>query len=114
DALPPDTQTRQDRSRQAELQACLDELTAFDIRLQDVIQAGFSCAALAEDEPRYAPRSGDGVRVHIAPLQKAGLLAAEVLAVKDVDRAIEDRAEWRAAERRSSRDGKPSKPDWRI
>jgi hypothetical protein len=37
----------------------------------------------------------DGVRVNIAPLQKLGLLAAPVLAAKDVDRAIADRNCWR-------------------
>ena len=46
------------------------------------------------------------VRVNIAPLQKAGLLAADVLAKKDVDKAIADRAQWRADERRWCREGK--------
>jgi hypothetical protein len=38
--------------------------------------------------------------VNVAPLQKAGLLAAEVIAKKDLEKAISDRAEWRADERR--------------
>jgi hypothetical protein len=46
------------------------------------------------------------VRVHIAPLQKAGLLAADALAKKDLDKAIADRAQWRADERRWCREGK--------
>ncbi len=46
------------------------------------------------------------VRVHIAPLQKAGLLAANVLTKKDLDTAIADRAQWRADERRWCREGK--------
>ena len=47
-------------------------------------------------ERSYIPDINDGVRVNIAPLQKAGVLAADVLAKKDVDKAIADRAEWRA------------------
>ena len=63
-------------------------------------------------ESLYAPDINDGVRVNIAPLQKAGLLAAEVLAAKDVDKAIADRAEWRADERRWVREGKLPQPGW--
>ena len=57
-------------------------------------------------ERSYVPDINDGVRVNIAPLQKAGLLAADVLAKKDLDKAIADRAEWRADERRWVREGK--------
>ena len=46
-------------------------------------------------ERSYVPDINDGVRVNIAPLQKAGLLAADVLAKKDLDKAIADRADWR-------------------
>jgi hypothetical protein len=50
--------------------------------------------------------------VNIAPLQRAGLLAADVLAAKDVEKAIADRAEWRADERRWCREGKLPQPGW--
>ena len=63
-------------------------------------------------ESLYAPDINDGVRVNIAPLQKAGLLAADVLAKKDLDKAIADRAEWRADERRWVREGKLPQPGW--
>ena len=63
-------------------------------------------------ESLYAPDINDGVRVNIAPLQKAGVLAADVLAAKDVDKAIADRAEWRADERRWVREGKLPLPGW--
>jgi len=60
----------------------------------------------------YASDINDGVRVNIAPLQKAGVLAADVLAGKDLDKAIADRAEWRADERRWVREGKLPQPGW--
>ncbi len=63
-------------------------------------------------ESLYAPDINDGVRVNIAPLQKAGVLAADVLAAKDVDKAIADRAEWRSDERRWVREGKLPQPGW--
>jgi len=44
--------------------------------------------------------------------QKAGLLAAEVIAKKDLEKAISDRAEWRADERRWCREGKLPKCGW--
>jgi hypothetical protein len=50
--------------------------------------------------------------VNIAPLQKAGILAHDVLAAKDVDKAIADRAEWRADERRWCRQGVLPRPGW--
>ncbi len=55
--------------------------------------------AIAEfitQESAYIPDLNNGVRVNIAPLQKAGLLASEVIAKKDIDKAISDRAKWRA------------------
>ena len=63
-------------------------------------------------EGQYVPDINDGVRVNIAPIQKAGLLAAPVLAAKDLDKAIADRAEWRADERRWVREGKLPQPGW--
>ena len=63
-------------------------------------------------ESAYAPDLNDGVRVNIAPLQRAGLLAADVLGPQDVEKAIADRAEWRADERRWCREGKLPRPGW--
>lgn len=126
--------------RRLELEGKLEELKAFDSRIEQVIVEGFSSPALdkiaAKDprdkwssrdgrarapetrdaflaqERRYDPDLNDGVRVNIAPLQRAGLLAADVLAAKDVDKAIADRAEWRADERRWCREGKLPQPGW--
>jgi len=69
-------------------------------------------AEFVAQESAYAPDINDGVRVNIAPLQKAGLLHADVLDFKDVDKAIADRAEWRAHERRWVREGKLPQPGW--
>ncbi|NPV28414.1 MAG: BREX-1 system adenine-specific DNA-methyltransferase PglX [Firmicutes bacterium] len=69
-------------------------------------------AEFLAQERRYAPDINDGVRVNIAPLQKAGLLASEVLPAKDQDKAIADRAVWRADERRWCREGKLPRPGW--
>ncbi|MGE0823227.1 MAG: BREX-1 system adenine-specific DNA-methyltransferase PglX [Candidatus Binatia bacterium] len=69
-------------------------------------------AEFIAQESAYAPDINDGVRVNIAPLQRAGLLPAEVIAKKDVDKAIVDRAEWRADERRWCREGKLPHPGW--
>jgi hypothetical protein len=63
-------------------------------------------------EQAYDPDLNDGVRVNIAPLQKYRLLAADVLASKDVERAIQDRATWRSDERRWCHEGKLPKPGW--
>ena len=63
-------------------------------------------------ESLYQPDINDGVRVNIAPLQRAGLLTADVLAGKDVEKAIADRADWRGDERRWCREGKLPKPGW--
>ncbi len=68
--------------------------------------------ALLQQESRYFPDINDGVRVNIAPLQKAGLFAADVINKKDVDKAIADRAQWRADERRWCREGKLPQPGW--
>jgi hypothetical protein len=129
----------QDR-RARELTDRLAELKAFDAKLADVAERGFASAALekiAKKEPldqwcspdgirpapatveaflqqerAYVPDVNDGVRVNVAPLQKAGLLAGDVIAKKDVEKAIGDRAEWRADERRWCREGKLPKCGW--
>ena len=63
-------------------------------------------------ESLYQPDINDGVRVNVAPLQKTGLLTTNVLAGKDVEKAIADRAAWRDDERRWCREGKLPKPGW--
>ncbi|MGA2702512.1 MAG: DNA methyltransferase [Isosphaeraceae bacterium] len=135
-------QARSDRQekRRAELDDAIHELTAFDAKLEKVAREGFDTPGLKKllasealdrwcsldgkrphptttveligQESAYAPDINDGVRVNIAPLQKAGLLAADVLANKDVDKAIADRAQWRADERRWVREGKLPQPGW--
>jgi hypothetical protein len=132
--------TRDQDARRVELEAQIEELRAFDATLEEVIVRGFDCPvleALAAKEPldkwtarragmpaprdlegflaqerRYDPDLNDGVRVNIAPLQRAGILAADVLATKDMEKAIADRAEWRADERRWCREGKLPRPGW--
>jgi SAM-dependent methyltransferase len=127
-------------ARRVELDGRLEELKSFDARLERVILEGFASLTLdkvAAKEPldkwtsrdgrsrtpetqdaffaqerRYEPDLNDGVRVNIAPLQRAGLLAADVLPAKDLEKAITDRSEWRAHERRWCRDGKLPQPGW--
>lgn len=127
-------------ARRLELENKLEELKDFDTRLERVIVEGFASATLDKvtakepldkwisrdgralapetrdgfvaQERRYDPDLNDGVRVNIAPFQRAGLLAADVLAAKDVEKAIADRAEWRADERRWCREGKLPNPGW--
>jgi hypothetical protein len=127
-------------ARRLELEESLAELRAFDARLDQVITTGFASKTLeviaaAEPVDRWTSRNGrapapisrkaflaheckydpdlnDGVRVNIAPLQRAGLLAAPVLAPKDLEKAIADRAAWRADERRWCREGKLPHPGW--
>jgi len=136
------TDARSDRQegRRGELQDQIDELRDFDATLLKVITEGFaskeltkivkdepldkwssldgtrpepeSQEALLQQESRYFPDINDGVRVNIAPLQKAGLLAADVLSKKDLDKAIADRSQWRADERRWCREDKLPQPGW--
>lgn len=133
--LTPDRATRK-----VQLENWIAELKDFSQALQDVADSGFDSPVLREivkkesldkwtsregissppksgeefyaQEKRYDPDINDGVRVNIAPLQKAGLLAAEVIAKKDVEKAIADRADWRADERRWCREGKLPKCGW--
>ena len=127
-------------ARRLELEEKIEELRSFDVRLEEVAVGGFASLALESaaatetfdkwssrdgwapapasrdaflvQERRYDPDVNDGVRVNIAPLQRAGLLAADVLAGKEVEKAIADRAEWRADERRWCREGKLPRPGW--
>jgi len=85
------------------------------VSIQRLKISGFRSLQEATGEPavlNVAADVNDGVRVNIAPLQKAGLLAADVIATKDLDKAIADRAEWRADERRWCREGKLPRPGW--
>jgi hypothetical protein len=132
--------TSDQEERRADLIVRIEELKDFEVKLEGVERDGFASEALiriASKEPldkwtsrdgkreharerdaflaqerRYDPDLNDGVRVNIAPLQKAGLLAADVLAAKDLDKAISDRAEWRADERRWCRESKLPHPGW--
>ena len=134
------TRTSDQDARRAELEVQIEELSEFDQRLEASIEQGFMSPALEKiadeetidkwtsrdgeapppatrdafvaQERRYDPDVNDGVRVNIAPLQKAGLLAADVIATKDLGKAISDRAEWRADERRWCREGKLPRPGW--
>ncbi len=132
--------TADQSARKVQLGNWIEELKTFDLRLETVIRDGFDSDILKNildkepldiwtsrdgaaphpntkeeliiQEKRYYPDINDGVRVNIAPLQKAGLLATDVIANKDIDKAISDRAEWRADERRWCRQGKLPKPGW--
>ena len=123
-----------------ELSELIAELKTFDKKLEELARQGFLCKKLEEimkaepldawcsidgvkpypsdsagllaQEQAYIPDINDGVRVNIAPVQKAGVLAADVIAKKDVEKAIADRAEWRADERRWCREGKLPKCGW--
>jgi hypothetical protein len=127
------------RATAERLSEVVDELKAFETALDMVSAKGFWSRRLEElienEEPdhwaRHTPKSpipdkeaflrqeqaydpdiNDGVRVNIAPLQKNRLLAADILPIKDIERAIGDRALWRADERRWCREGKLPKPGW--
>lgn len=134
------SRTAEQDERRAQLMLRIEELKDFETKLEGVETNGFACKELSRivskepldkwtspdgkreyprtqdaflaQEKRYDPDINDGVRVNIAPLQKAGLLAADVFAAKDVEKAISDRAEWRADERRWCREGKLPQPGW--
>lgn len=114
------------------------ELAAFVQQLRQIEEQGFACADLTKllaDEPLdrwsgdgYFPPSSleellrtesawhvdsnDGVRVNIAPLQLAGVLANDVLKAVDARKAVADRARWRSDERRWTRAGKLPRCGW--
>ncbi len=116
----------------------IQELEAFVEKLRLVEEQGFACPELdrliaVEPLDRWsgdgylAPASrdellrneqawhadiNDGVRVNIAPLQLADVLASDVLKLNDVKKALADRARWRADERRWVRDGKLPRCGW--
>jgi hypothetical protein len=116
----------------------LQELAAFVEQLRLVEERGFACPELDKimaEEPLdrwsgdgYVPPNSrdellhheqawhvdinDGVRVNIAPLQLAGILASDVLKAVDAKKAIADRARWRADERRWVRAGKLPRCGW--
>ncbi len=126
--------------RKYQLENWIEELRSFDEELERLTQDGFNTEKLRKtvggemldkwisldgqkpppkdtnsffnQEKAYFPDINNGVRVNIAPLQRAGLLAVNVLSKKDVEKAIENRAEWRADERRWCREGKLTKLGW--
>jgi hypothetical protein len=67
---------------------------------------------LARQEQAWRVDINDGVRVNIAPLQLAGLLAGDVLKAADAKKSIADRARWRSDERRWVREGKLPRCGW--
>jgi len=78
----------------------------------DGLLAPLTPAALAAAERAWQVDLNDGVRVNIAPLQLAGLLATDVLKAPDARKALADRARWRSDERRWTREGKLPRPGW--
>ncbi|MGK5084116.1 BREX-1 system adenine-specific DNA-methyltransferase PglX [Bdellovibrionota bacterium FG-1] len=134
------SRTAEQDARRLELDKTMEELKAFDARLDQAASVGFasdSLDMLVTSEPldkwisqgeqfappvskdaflaqerKYDPGLNDGVRVNIAPLQRAGLLTTDILSKKDVEKALSDRAEWRADERRWCREGKLPRPGW--
>jgi len=140
EGIPAASRTEVQEQRFRELEGLIAELKAFGEILTDAAENGFSSKTLekiAKSEPldswcsidgtrpapadreaflrqemSYIPDINDGVRVNVVPLQKAGLLAAEVIAKKDLEKAISDRAEWRADERRWCREGKLPECGW--
>jgi hypothetical protein len=116
----------------------IQELEDFAERLQRIEEEGFASPELQEllvgepldiwdgdgykkpsshdefrrNEEAWRVDINDGVRVNIAPLQLAGVLATEVLKPADAKKAIADRARWRADERRWVRDGKLPRCGW--
>jgi len=69
-------------------------------------------AAFQHGEESWHVDINDGIRVNIAPLQLAGVLAREVLNGKDAKKALGDRVRWRADERRWVREGKLPRCGW--
>jgi hypothetical protein len=78
----------------------------------DGILAPLKRDALLAQERAWAVDINDGVRVNIAPLQLAGVLASDVLKEADARKALADRARWRADERRWGREGVLPRCGW--
>ncbi len=128
----------QDETMSALANERIQELEAFVEKLRFIEEQGFACPELntfmaMEPLDRWsgdgylAPASrdellrneqawhvdiNDGVRVNIAPLQLAGVLASDVLKPTDAKKALADRARWRSDERRWVRDGKLPRCGW--
>jgi hypothetical protein len=115
----------------------IQELAEFNRRLQALAERGFAPVvppsggpepldrwsgdgylapadqdALLRQEQAWRVDLNDGVRVNIAPVQLAGLLASDVLKAVDAKKAIADRARWRSDERRWVRAGKLPRCGW--
>jgi hypothetical protein len=114
------------------------ELEDFVSRLRQIEESGFACPelhkllvdetldrwtgdgyvkpsnhnVLAQNEQAWRVDINDGVRVNIAPLQLAGVLAGDVLKAADAKNAIGDRARWRSDERMWVREGKLPRCGW--
>ncbi|MDG6251304.1 hypothetical protein [Methanocalculus sp.] len=140
EGIPAGSRSETQEKRYRELGDLIAELKVFGETLTEVAESGFAskvldkiakkdpldawCSidgakpapadldAFLRQERSYIPDINDGVRVNIVPLQKAGLLAGDVIAKKDLEKAISDRAEWRADERRWCREGKLPKCGW--
>jgi len=123
-----------------ELNDAIHKLAAFDAKLDQVARSGSATEGLKKllecdphddwssldgkrpfptttvdlitQESTCAPDIHDVLRENFAPLQRAGLLSADVLAERDVERAISDRPHWRADARRWIREGKLRQPGW--
>jgi len=127
-----------DDTTAAQATARVQELDAFMERLRGVEEQGFNTAdlevalagepldrwsgdgilvpasrdVLLAQERAWAVDINDGVRVNIAPLQLAGVLASDVLKEADARKALADRARWRADERRWGREGVLPRCGW--
>lgn len=127
-----------DDTAAAQATARVQELAAFVERLREVEEQGFdspglegaladepldrwsgdgivgptSRDALLAEERAWAVDINDGVRVNMAPLQLAGVLAADVLKEADARKAIADRVRWRSDERRWVREGVLPRCGW--
>ncbi len=127
-----------DPANRSFVQQRVRELEEFAARLRTIEALGFACHELREvaateildhwsgnGESHPADRAAfqrteaawqidinDGVRVNIAPLQLAGVLARKVLNPKDAQKALGDRVRWRAEERRCVRAGKLPYCSW--
>jgi hypothetical protein len=68
--------------------------------------------ALFTQERAWRVDINDGMRVTVASLQAAGMLAVHVLNKTDLPRAIADHARWRSYERRWVHGGKLAQCGW--